>query len=162
METPKPTAEHIWLQQLVGEWTFESECDMGPGNPPMKSKGTESVRSLGGLWTIGHGQGSSPCGEEIHHMIMTLGYDPAGQRFVGTFIASMMTYLWQYSGKLDQTTNTLTLDADGPKFSGEPGLDHYQDIITIVSPNHRTLSSQIQLPDGTWQKFMKADYRRVS
>ena len=25
METPKPQKEHLWLQRLVGEWTFETE-----------------------------------------------------------------------------------------------------------------------------------------
>lgn len=43
--------EHEWLHKLVGEWSFEGECGMGPDQPPMKSTGSETVRSLGGLWT---------------------------------------------------------------------------------------------------------------
>ena len=35
----------------------------------------------------------------------------------------------------------------------------YQDIIEIVSDDHRTLSSQI-LTDGKWHRFMTAHYRR--
>ena len=35
-------------------------------------------------------------------MIMTLGYDPAKKRFVGTFIGSMMTNLWVYEGELER------------------------------------------------------------
>ena len=31
----------------------------------------------------------------------TLGYDPAKKKYVGTFIASVMTHLWIYSGSLD-------------------------------------------------------------
>jgi hypothetical protein len=44
--------EHQWLQRLVGEWTYESECLMEPGKPPEKFEGSESVRSLGGLWVL--------------------------------------------------------------------------------------------------------------
>ncbi|MGH8526826.1 MAG: DUF1579 family protein, partial [Gammaproteobacteria bacterium] len=40
----EPQKEHQWLQKLVGEWTFESDCGMGPGKPNEKFKGTESVR----------------------------------------------------------------------------------------------------------------------
>ena len=25
----EPQKEHQWLQKLVGEWTYESECSMG-------------------------------------------------------------------------------------------------------------------------------------
>ena len=46
----EPQKEHEWLQQLVGEWTYESECSMEPGKPPEKFEGSESVRSLDSLW----------------------------------------------------------------------------------------------------------------
>ncbi len=36
--------------------------------------------------------------------IMTLGLiDPQQKRFVGTFIASMMTHLWVYNGAFDES-----------------------------------------------------------
>ena len=35
--------QHRWLQQLVGEWTYESDCNMGPDQPKVKFKGTETV-----------------------------------------------------------------------------------------------------------------------
>ena len=59
----EPQKEHRWLEQLVGEWTYEVESTMGPGQPPMKAEGTETVRSLGGLWTLAEGHGDMPgCG----------------------------------------------------------------------------------------------------
>lgn len=154
-----PQKEHQWLQRLVGEWTFEGECSMGPDQPPMKSTGSEVVRSLGGMWTIGDGQGEMPDGGGICQSIMTLGYDPQKKRFVGSFIASVMTRLWIYDGSLDEAEKVLTLDTEGPKFTGE-GLAKYQDIIDFVSDDQRTLSSQILGDDGQWQPFMKAHYRR--
>jgi hypothetical protein len=41
------TSIRTWLQQLVGEWSFEAECITGPDQPPDKHSGTESVRSIG-------------------------------------------------------------------------------------------------------------------
>src|SRR5215207_10023673 len=52
MMNAEPKPEHRWLQQFVGEWTFETEAVMGPDQPPMKYTGTESVRTLGDLWVL--------------------------------------------------------------------------------------------------------------
>jgi hypothetical protein len=155
----EPQAEHKWLQKLVGQWSVEGECSMGPDQPTMKSTGTEMVRSVGGLWTLGEGRGEMPGGGEMTSF-MTLGFDPAQKRFVGTFIASAMTHLWVYNGTLDAAGKVLTLDTEGPDFSGGPGMVKYQDIIEFVSDDHRTLKSRLQGPDGKWQNFMTAQYRR--
>ncbi len=45
----EPQKEHEWLQQLLGEWTYESECMTEPGKPPEKFQGSEHVRALGDL-----------------------------------------------------------------------------------------------------------------
>jgi len=154
-----PQKEHEWLQKLVGEWTSEMECVMGPDQPPAKMKGFESVRSLGGLWTIGDGRGEMPGGGEATS-VMTLGYDPQRQRFVGTFVASMMTHLWLYEGTLDASGKVLTLDAEGPSMKGDGSMAKYQDIIEQVSDGHRTLKSRMLGEDGEWHHFMTAHYRR--
>jgi hypothetical protein len=123
----KPQQEHRWLDKLVGDWTSEIECVMGPGQPPTTSRGTESVRSLGGLWTIGEGAGEMPDGGEAMS-VMTLGYDPKAGRYVGTFIASVMTHLWTYNGSLVESGKVLALDSVGPSFTGA-GTAKYQDRI---------------------------------
>ncbi len=132
---------------------------MGPDQPSVKNAGRETVRSLGGLWTIGEGSSEAPDGGNCDS-IMTLGFDPQTNRFVGTFIASMMTHLWPYNGSLDATGKVLTLDSEGPSFTGDGTMAKYQDIIEFLSDNHRTLSSQVLGPDGQWVPFMKAHYRR--
>lgn len=153
----EPQKEHRWLDKLVGEWTVETECVMGPDQPPIKMTGTESVRSLGGLWTIGEGQGETPGG--VMKSVMTLGFDPRTNHYVGTFVAGMMTHLWAYNGTLDAAGKVLTLDTEGPNFT-DGSMAHYQDIIEFIDDNHRTLSSRAQGPDGKWVPFMKAHYRR--
>jgi hypothetical protein len=158
MQTQEPQAEHRWLHQLVGEWTIESECIMGPDQPPMKSTGREVVRLLGELWSIGEGTADSP--ESGCDSIMTLGYDPQAKRFVGTFIASAMTHLWPYNGSLDTSRKILTLDSEGPSFSGDGTMAKYQDVIEFITPDHRTLTARVQGADGSWQQFMTAHYHR--
>ena len=156
----EPQQEHRWLQKLVGEWAYESECSMGPDKPPETFRGTETVRSIGGLWVVCEGRGEMP-GGGIATTMMTLGYDPARQRFVGTFIGSMMTHLWVYDGGLDAAGTALTLDTEGPNFGVPGALAKYQDVIEWQGDDHRVLSSQTPGPDGRWHTFMTAHYRRV-
>jgi Protein of unknown function (DUF1579) len=125
----------------------------------MKSTGTETVRSLGGLWVLGEGRGEMPEGGPMTSII-TLGYDPQKQRFVGTFVASVMTNLWAYDGTLDASGQVLTLDTEGPSFSGNGGMAKYQDIMELRDDNHRVLRSQMLGDDGKWHEFMTAHYRR--
>jgi hypothetical protein len=155
----EPQKEHEWLHKLVGEWTCEAEATMEPGKPPEKSRGTESVRSLGGLWILAEGQGERPgCGHAT--MMMTLGYDPQRKRYVGTWIGSMMTHLWVYDGSLDAAEKALALDAEGPSMAGDGTMAQYRDVIEFKSDDHRVLTSHIRGNDGTWQAFMTAHYRR--
>jgi hypothetical protein len=154
----EPQNEHRWLNKLVGEWTYEAECSMGPDQPPSKNEGVEVVRTLGGLWTIGESEGEMPGGGTAKS-VMTLGFDPKAKRFVGTFIASMMTHLWTYSGSLDESGKVLALDADGPSFNGE-GTAKYRDSIEFIDDDHRVLTSHALGEDGQWHQFMTARYRR--
>jgi hypothetical protein len=157
MQKVEPQSEHRWLQQLLGDWTYETEAIMGPDQPPVKMSGSESARPLGDVWVLCEASGMCP-GEGPAVTLMTLGYDPAKKRFVGTFIGTMMTNLWVYDGRLEG--NTLTLDAEGPSFAGDGTTAKYQDIIEIKGPDERTLSSRMLTPDGKWQHFMTSTYRR--
>lgn len=160
MQIPVPQNEHLWLHKLVGTWTFESECNMGPDQPAIKNAGEETVHSLDGLWTIGEGKSEMP-GGGVTRTIMTLGYNPQLNRFVGTFVAGCMTHLWTYLGSLDAAEKVMTLDTEGPSFAGDGTMTKYQDIIELISDDYRTLSSRVLGPDGNWVPFMKAHYRRV-
>ncbi len=155
----EPREEHHWLQQLVGEWTYEIEGTCEPGKPPEKSQGSESVRSLGGLWVLCEGRGDMP-GGGVASTLMTLGYDPGKERYVGTWIGSMMDHLWIYDGTLDTARKALTLNSEGPSFSAEGKLAQYRDVIEFKSDDHRVLTSHVLGEDGTWHGFMTAHYRR--
>jgi Protein of unknown function (DUF1579) len=158
META-PQKEHQWLQKLVGEWTSEGEAVMEPGKPPVTFTGTETVRSIGGLWILAEGQGGMPGGGPMTS-VLTLGYDPARQRYLGTFIASMMGHLWVYEGTLDAAERVLTLDTEGPSMAGDGTMAKYRDVLEVKSDDDRTLTSHARGDDGKWHAFMTAHYRR--
>jgi hypothetical protein len=151
----QPQKEHRWLQKLVGDWTFETEAQ--PEYP--SSRGTETIRAVGELWVQAEGRGTMPNGDPAT-TIMTLGYDPEKKRFVGTWLGSMMTFLWVYDGELDAAGRTLTLDTHGPSMDNDGSLAKYQDIIEFKSDDHRILTARGQKKDGTWQQVMKTEYRR--
>jgi Protein of unknown function (DUF1579) len=153
----QPQAQHQWLDQFVGEWSSEMEYRMG-AEPPSKVKGSEVVRSLGGLWMIAEGE-SETSGDCAGKTLMTLGYDPQRDRYVGTFIGTMMTNLWIYHGSLDASGEVLTLNTEGLNFS-QSAMTPYQDSIEFVSHDHRIMTSKVLEENGNWLEFMTAHYWR--
>ncbi|MGH7445463.1 MAG: DUF1579 domain-containing protein [Longimicrobiales bacterium] len=158
MHFAEPQQQHDWLQRLVGDWSYDAQM-AEPGKPPDTASGTQTTRSLGRLWIVGEGQGEMP-GGGTGTSLLTIGYDPPGQRFVGTWIGSMMTHLWVYDGWLDDAQRVLTLESEGPSFTGGSTLQKYRDIIEIQGDDAYVLRSQAQDDAGKWQQFMTATYRR--
>ncbi len=161
MKKPEPQQEHQWLEKLVGEWILEGEATTEPDKSP--EPWTESVRSLDGLWVVAEGKGEMPEGGGPATTIMTLGYDPQKKRFVGTWIGSMMTYLWVYDGSLDG--NVLTLESEGPGMAegaegAEGKMAKYKDVIELKDDDHRVMTSHALGDDGEWSQFMTVNYRR--
>ena len=157
----QPEKPHRWLQKLVGQWRYESDTPTQPGQPPTKVTGTETVRTLGDLWVLAEGQGEMPGGGPAK-TLMTLGYDTQKKRFVGTWIGSMMTFLWSYDGELDVAERVLTLHSEGPSMTGDGTMAKYQDIIEFKSDDHRTLTARTLGADGKWQQMMMVEYRRTA
>jgi hypothetical protein len=153
-----PQQEHRWLERLVGEWTFETE--MESGEHAGTHTGTERVRSLGGVWIACEGEMPTPEGEAA--TLMTLGYDPARGRFVGTFIGSMMTNLWVYEGTLDAAGQVLTLETEGPSFTAEGQMGKYRDVLAFEGDDTRVFTSHHLGDDGEWHAFMTMRYRRAA
>lgn len=155
-----PEKQHEWLRQLVGRWEFDAECVTGPGEAPMKGHGVEVVRMIGDLWAVGESTGEMPgCGPMTS--IITLGYDPARAKFVGTWIASVMSKMFLYEGVLDASGRVLPLDTTGPSMTDPTATARYQDVIELHPDGRRTMWSQMLKEDGSWVRFMTANYRRV-
>ena len=152
-----PQAQHEWLHRLLGDWTYEMAAPEGT-NAAEKATGTESVRSLGGLWVILEGRGEMTPAGSVYSSQMSLGYDPKKERFVGFWIGSMMTHMWIYNGRLEG--NVLSLESEGPDMSKPGGTRRYKDVVELVSDDHRTLTGNMMDDDGNWQPMMWVDYRR--
>jgi Protein of unknown function (DUF1579) len=157
-EMPAPQKEHQWLNQLVGEWDTEGEIYMEPGKPPLKSTGTENARMLGGFWLVCDVNG------EFMQMAMearlTLGYDPEKKKYVGTWVDSMTSYLWNYDGSLDESGKILTLNTEGPCPQRGGQMTEFKEVIEIKNKDERVFSSSMQEEDGKWTTLVKVHYHR--
>lgn len=159
MEMPKPTAEHQWLQQLVGDWDFEHDCAGAPGCEPAKVTGIERVRMVGDYWAVCEMEGGMP-GMESFRSILTIGFDTASGNFVGSWVGSMMTKLYVYEGELDADRRILTMNTRGPSFN-DPDIEaDFQDIIELNEDGSRIFRSQFKNDDGSWTEFMRGLYHR--
>jgi hypothetical protein len=156
----KPTKEHQFFDDMIGEWTFEHSCDTTAEQSSSSTTGKAIAKSYGGLWLIMECEGNSePMGRWFSQF--TLGYDPQNRRYHGTFVASMMSHLWLYQGQVDSSGKRLVLDVRGPQMAGD-GMANYQDIFEIVDRDYWILRSQIQGDDGNWSQFMEGHHRRVA
>lgn len=155
---PQPTKGHEWLLQLVGEWDSDTEIVMQPGQPPVTARGTESVRSIGGFWTVCEVR--STILDQPITGIMTLGYNPEKKKYIGTWVDSVSHHLWQYEGSLDEAGRVLTLEAEGPALLGPGATARYRDSFEIKSEDHKVFTSSIEVEPGKWHTFMTVNYHR--
>ncbi|HZM00680.1 MAG TPA: DUF1579 domain-containing protein [Planctomycetota bacterium] len=154
-----PTEQHAWLHQLVGEWTFSCSAPAQDGSQPWTMEGTESIRSLGGQWIVAEGRATVD-GQPMQTM-MSLGYDPEKQAFIGTWIDTIQPLIWSLRGTLDAGKTTLTLEAEGPSFDDPAKTSLYRDALELKDKDHKSVTSSVQGADGTWTTFMRAEYVRV-
>ena len=155
----KPLEQHEWLHQLVGEWKVSSSATLEPGAEPMTWESTESVRSIGGLWIVA--EGSATFQGKPFTSLLTLGYDPNEDAFVGTWVDTMQATLWTYVGHLDESERILTLESEGPSFGDPKKNALYRDQIELIGSDQRKLTSSALGDDGTWTVYMTGVYERV-
>jgi len=153
-----PQKEHQWLQQLAGEWDADCEFTMEPGQPPVKSKGTESARMLGGFWLVAENKGVMM--DKPFTGILSIGHDIDKKRFVGTWVDSMAPLLWNYTGSVDDAGKKLTLEAEGP-CPMQPGkIFKFKESLEIKDADHKVFTSMMQGEDGKWTTNGTITYTR--
>ncbi len=156
---PKPSQEHDWLHKFIGEWTTESKATMGPDQPPMQCSGTLTSRKIGGFWVLNEMKGEWSSGPMTG--IQTIGYDQGKKKYVGTWVDSATAFMWQYEGNVDPSGKVLTLDADGPNFTGDGKLTNFQDIYEFKSADEILMTSRMLGADGKWVTFMSGTAKRI-
>jgi hypothetical protein len=153
METAKALEEHRFLERLVGVW------DVTASEMTADQQWTEIVRSLHGIWFVAEGNGEMPGGGAATTML-TLGYNAAKGKYVGTWIGSMMDHLWVYEGDVSPDGKVLSLYTRGPDFENKGAEQDYREQIIFIDDDHRTFNSSAKQPDGSWKQFMEARYTR--
>ena len=153
---PPPGKQHAWLQKFVGTWEAEVEATVDPSQPPMKSKGTETSRMVGGFWLIAEGKNEA----FPFSYVTTLGYDSSKQKYVGTWVDSMTDYLWTYEGSVDATGKILTMETAGPCPLAPGKILKFRDVTEFKSPDHRIFTSAMQDEDGKWTTILTVNSRR--
>lgn len=154
---PAPTQpEHAWLQRFVGQWNSEIEILTAPGKPPLRSRGVERCRMLGPAWLLCEARNL----DMPFECQLTLGFDPARRAYVGTWIDSMSTFLWHYSGSKDASGRTLTLETEGPLPFRPDVMTKVRDVTEFVSDRQRVYTSLLQDARGGWSPMLRIVFRR--
>jgi len=158
-QMPKPSKEHEALQGGVGTWDCVMKFKPGPDQPEMEAKGTETVVSLGGWWTVfdvkfpsmmmgmpwaGHG---------------TVGYDPLKKKYIGTFIHSAGPYLHIGEGSMDASGKVLTMNWEGiDDHTGKPGK--MREVFEMVDKDNMKMTMYSTGPDGKEMPHFTSTYTR--
>jgi hypothetical protein len=131
---------------------------MGPDEPPMECSGTIDSRMIGEFWVVNEMKGNDQ--NLPMHGLQTIGYDPQKEKFVGTWVDSMMNHLWIYEGQFDDTGKKLTLEAEGPNFMADGKLTKFRDAYEFDTPDHIIITSSMLGEDGKWVSFMTGEAKR--
>jgi hypothetical protein len=157
-ELPKPTKEHELLGQFSGEWDATAETVPRPGQPAMKCQGVESAKMLGGFWLIGRNE-ATMMGAPVSS-VLSIGFDPASKKYVGTFVCSMDSNFWKYEGTMEESGKKLTLETEGPSPLDPKKRAKFQEVLELKDKDNKAFTSYIQGDDGKWVKMVTVDYRR--
>lgn len=160
MELPGPEKEHQWLAKFVGRWETNSKGSMGPDSPPIECSGTIESRMIGDFWVVSEMQ-STVMGRPMRGL-QTIGYDTSKQKFVGTWVDSIMNHLWIYEGTLDEGGDKLTLEAEGPNFMAEGKRTKFRDTFEFKTDNSLVVTSSMLGDDGKWITFMTGESERLA
>lgn len=157
-EMPKPGEQHAWLQQFVGEWNTNTNTYMEPGKPPIQSKGSETIRPLGGFWTISEIKGSMMDQPFLGNL--TLGYDTTKQKYVGTWIDNISGRMQQYEGAVDPSGKQMVLEGEGA-CPMQPGQRmKFKEVIEVKDKDSTLHTSSVQLEGGQWITVMTNEAHR--
>jgi hypothetical protein len=159
MKAQEPGEAHRLLADLAGKWKVASKVWMDPSQPPMTSEGTsESVVLFGGRFLEENFKGTM-MGIPFQGR-GTLGYDNKKQRYVGTWIDSMTTSIFTYTGNWDEPSKSLvcTGSMDDP-MTGQPSSVRL--VTRIVDKNTHVFEWYAPGPDGKEVKGMELTYTRM-
>jgi Protein of unknown function (DUF1579) len=151
--------KQAWVQQLVGEWTYEFKTADDSDHPGATASGTESVRSVGDHFVIMDNAGAAGDGTTSRSVTL-IGYEALRDRFSGAVAGTAVPSLFVYDGDLIEGGQALVLETEGPAMTEGRETDRYRDVFYIVDSNHRSTAAEVLGPDGEWREFMRTEFTR--
>lgn len=158
-EMPRPAAEHEWLERFVGEWESDVRVYMDPDAPPMEVTVNESFRSIGGFWVVGDMRGQMD-GMPPFEGVYTIGYDPEGGKYIGTWIESTTGNLRTYEGTLEDDGRVLIMETEGPCPMRPGEITEFRERTEFRTDDHRVITSSILDENGEWVTNVRIESRR--
>lgn len=155
-EPQKPGPEHALLKSFVGTWDAAIKGYMEPGKPPMESKGTETITSMGDFWIVIDHQ-SEIVGAPYRGHAMR-GYDALKKKYVNTWADTMSGSLMIFEGGYDEATKTFTLYADAPGMDGKPA--RWKGVHVLKSADQNVFTLSVGGPDGKDFVCMEITYTK--
>jgi Protein of unknown function (DUF1579) len=155
----EPTKEHKLIAGDVGVWDAEVKAFTGPDTEPMISKGTETVKALGDLWTVSDFKGEFGGQEFSGHGIT--GYDASKKKFVGIWVDTMSLAPMTLEGTYDEATKSLTMLTEGVDPATKQPYK-MKEVITWKDKDHRNFVMYMNTPGGKEEmtKAMEISYTR--
>jgi hypothetical protein len=158
MPMPKPGPEHTVLKQDEGTWDAVVEMFMGPGAPPVISKGVETnVVGCGGLCLISDFKGEMAPGQAFHGH-GTAAWDPAKKKYVGSWTDSMSSGISMSEATYDTAARTMTGYMEGPDASGK--MARMKSVVEYKGANSRVFTMYMPGADGNEVPGMRITYTK--
>ena len=102
-----------------------------------------TCRSLGGFWIVNEIE-NDMMGTTLHGL-QTIGYDTDKQKYIGTWVDSILSYMWKYEGTVDESGKILTLEAEGPNYMAEGEMAKFRDVYEFKSKDKIIATSSTPL-----------------
>lgn len=157
MQMAEPTEQHKMLTGGAGVWdadiTFWVE---GPDGPTSKSKGVETVQTVGPFWVASDLEYEFMGMNVKGHGVM--GYDPGKEKFVGTWFDSTNPLVSTMEGSLEKDKNRIAYVG---AFSSPEGEIKFKILDYLPKDGKKEFEMHMQVP-GTdeFAKFMHITYTK--
>ena len=73
----------------------------------------------------------------------------------------MTSYMWTYTGTVNEAGDTLTLESEGPCPMQGGKICKFKEVMKVTGTDTKTFTSSIQGDDGKWTQMMTATSKRV-
>ena len=155
MQAIKPGLHHKLLERKVGTWDATLRIAGIDWAAPSTAVYTAEL-DHGGLWLIGDYRGLFNGQPFTGHEVQ--GFDSMKDRFVSTWVDSMMDHIMNFEGTYDEKTQTLAMFTDSFDMEGKP-IKERHDTKFVDADNWVFTMNQLG-PDGAYKPTMTITYTR--